>query len=324
MPAEPAVPLQPADQGALEELVALCAAYGRALRGRALAPARIAQRLETPGLRLADDARACYLDGRLAGWVQVWREATGTRLGLWGVVHPERIGRGIGSALVRWGVARAHELAQSAPAGQRVALRSELMAADPRTLPLFTGLGFRLIHQYQEWRVELVGPPAAPAVPLGIRVRTALPSDDLAAIAWARSQALRDHWDYVERSPAEELAQIQALAQAPGLQPQDWFLAYEREELAGMALCHSRTVEDANTAWVHTLCVRRHWRERGIGLALLQQAIRAYYERGKIAVGAGVATRRAAGDSSLYERAGMQLGRVWHVVELEIRPGVEA
>ncbi len=324
MATEPAISLQPADATALDDLVALCAAYGRAVRSRPLAAAQVAQRLEAPGLSLADDARACYVAGELAGWVQVWREPASTRLWLWGVVHPGQIGRGIGTALVRWGVARATDMARQIPAGQRVALRSEPLASDPRTLPLFAGQGFRLVHHVQEWGVTLAGPPPAPAVPVGISIRPALPSDDLAAIAWARSQALRDHWDYVERPLAVELAQLQALAQAPGFAAEDWFLAHEGSELAGMALCHSGTVEDAQTAWVHTLCVRRHWRRRGIGLALLQHAMRAYYERGKVAMGATVATRRAAGDSSLYTRAGMQLWRLWHIVELEIRPGVEA
>jgi len=321
---EPANALQPPGPNAEGALFALCGAYGRSVQSQPLHAARIAQRLEEPGLCLADDARAYYVDGELAGWVQVWREPASARLWLWGVVHPGRIGRGIGTALVRWGVARAGDMARQTPVGQRVVLRSEPLASDPRTLPLFTGQAFRLVHHVQEWSITLVGPPPAPAVPVSISIRPAHPSDDLAAIAWARSQALRDHWDYVERAPAVELAQLQALTQAPGFAVGDWFLAYEGSDLAGMALCQGGTVEDAQTAWVHTLCVRRHWRRRGIGLALLQHAMRAYYERGKVAMGATVATRRAAGDTGLYTRAGMQLWRLWHVVELEIRSGVEA
>lgn len=325
MPAEAAIQLQVPGEGALGELVALCAAYGRAVRGRPLeGAAQIAQRLSTPGLSLTDDARACYVGERLAGWVHVTGAPPYTQLWLWGTVHPEQIGRGIGSQLVRWAMERARELAQRAPSERRVVLRSELVGADPRALPLFKSLGFRVVCHHQEMIIRLVGPPPTPAFPVGISVRTCRPSDDLAAICWANRQAFRDHWDYVERPFEQELERFQAMVRSPHFRPENWFIAYEGDEIVGMVLCRDAMPEDPNMAWVDSLCVRRHWRRRGIGLALLQHAIHTFYLRGRTSVALGVDTQRLTDATRLYEKAGMEPYQMFHIVEAVVRPGVGA
>ena len=41
-------------------------------------------------------------------------------------------------------------------------------------------------------------------------------------------------------------------------------------------------------AWVNQLCVRRPWRRRGLGLAMLHHCFGEFYRRGKQRVGLGV------------------------------------
>lgn len=69
----------------------------------------------------------------------------------------------------------------------------------------------------------------------------------------------------------------------------------------GAALAYQRTAQ----GWVRVLGVRRGWRRRGVGLALLQQVFAAFYERGMTTVGLGVDAESPTGATRLYERAGM-------------------
>jgi mycothiol synthase len=57
------------------------------------------------------------------------------------------------------------------------------------------------------------------------------------------------------------------------------------------------------------LGVRRRWRRRGLGLALLLQSFTDFRRRGATRVGLGVDAESPTGAVSLYEQAGMQVVR---------------
>jgi ribosomal protein S18 acetylase RimI-like enzyme len=59
--------------------------------------------------------------------------------------------------------------------------------------------------------------------------------------------------------------------------------------------------------WVAGLGVRKPWRKRGLGLALLQRTFRLFHERGERSVGLGVDSENPTGATRLYERAGMHV-----------------
>ena len=59
--------------------------------------------------------------------------------------------------------------------------------------------------------------------------------------------------------------------------------------------------------WVRSLWVRRPWRKRGLGNALLLNAFRQFHERGERRVGLGVDAESPTGATRLYERAGMRV-----------------
>jgi len=90
---------------------------------------------------------------------------------------------------------------------------------------------------------------------------------------------------------------------------------------AGMTLNYAVTEDDPEMGWVHTVGVRRPWRRRGLGLALLQTAFCALYKCGKTRAGPGVDADSLTGATRLYERAGMYIERSYLGYELELRPG---
>jgi mycothiol synthase len=55
------------------------------------------------------------------------------------------------------------------------------------------------------------------------------------------------------------------------------------------------------------LGVRRPWRRRGLGLALLRETFGLFYDRGEGRVGLGVDAENPSGATRLYERAGMHV-----------------
>ena len=67
--------------------------------------------------------------------------------------------------------------------------------------------------------------------------------------------------------------------------------------------------EDSTVGWVGSLAVRRPWRRRGLGEALLRDAFVRFAERGKRSAGLGVDAENTTGAVALYERVGMHVVR---------------
>jgi ribosomal protein S18 acetylase RimI-like enzyme len=58
---------------------------------------------------------------------------------------------------------------------------------------------------------------------------------------------------------------------------------------------------------VGAIGVRKQWRRRGLGLALLLHAFGEFYRRGQPRIGLGVDAQNPTGATRLYERAGMHV-----------------
>jgi mycothiol synthase len=70
--------------------------------------------------------------------------------------------------------------------------------------------------------------------------------------------------------------------------------------------------------WVGAIGVRPRWRRRGIGLALLQHTLAAFFARGIRQVRLGVDVQNTSGATRLYERAGMSVETEEGVYEREL------
>jgi mycothiol synthase len=91
-------------------------------------------------------------------------------------------------------------------------------------------------------------------------------------------------------------------------------------QIAAFALCAD---EQESGGWVHELGVRRPWRRKGLGLALLHHAFGEFYRRTIQNVYLEVDAQSLTGATRLYERAGMHVERQSTVYEKELRPGKE-
>ena len=98
--------------------------------------------------------------------------------------------------------------------------------------------------------------------------------------------------------------------------------AREDDRLLGKAVLEWIDWSNGN-GWVGTLGVRRPWRKRGLGLALLYRSFGELYKRGKSVIGLGVDAANPTGATRLYRKAGMRVASEYVSYEKEFRSGIE-
>ena len=181
----------------------------------------------------------------------------------------------------------------------------------------------QLIRQGYQMRIEITKSPPVVKWPDGILLRTFRPQD-AEAVYRADSEAFEDHFGHLPRDFETGFAHfMHRIQDNPEFDPSIWFLAMDGDQIAGVCLCRNQSREDKNMGWVSSLAVRKPWRRRGIGLALLQHSFAAFWGRGKPRVGLGVDSENLTGALQLYQKAGMHVHRTHNLYEKELRPGIE-
>jgi ribosomal protein S18 acetylase RimI-like enzyme len=131
----------------------------------------------------------------------------------------------------------------------------------------------------------------------------------------AVEDAFRDVWN----RPRGTFERFAGLTRTEVFDPSLWFLAMDGGEIVGMALARIISGE----GWVDVVGVRRPWRSRGLGLAMLRHAFAEYHWRGVEKVGLSVDAGSVTGAPRLYSRAGMHVASEYVVYQKELRPGVD-
>ena len=138
----------------------------------------------------------------------------------------------------------------------------------------------------------------------------------------ANYEAFRDHWGSVDE-PFEEYYKhfMHDLEHDENADPALWFIALDGDTVAGAAINNPKTNEDPEMGWVWQLSVRKPWRGRGLGLALLKHSFYALHQHGCKRAALGVDAESLTGANRLYEKAGMRVLRKNCTYEYELRPG---
>ncbi len=253
-------------------------------------------------------------DGAVIGYAWVG-DRRHVRIDVEVYVHPTHFGRGIGTALVRRAEARAREHVPLAPPEARVVVHNWINALNANACSLLEREGYAPVRYFWRMETELTEPPPAAAWPAGIAVRPFVPGRDERTAYATVEEAFADHWGHVPRT-YEEWAKHRFGA---SFDPALWFLALAGDQPAGAALC---SVSEG-IGWVDTLAVRRPWRRRGLGAALLRHAFAEFFQRGIRRVALGVDAASPTGATRLYEGAGMKVAQQYATYGKELRPGVE-
>jgi mycothiol synthase len=214
-------------------------------------------------------------------------------------VHPDYRNAGIGKALLEWSERRALE---RTPPGQQIRVGQVITTGSTGARRLLEKRGYEPVRTYWRMTMPLADSPPAPAWPEGVVVRTFDQERDTRAVYALVQDAFQDN----ERHTAESFEEWQAfMIDRDAFEPGLWFIAESRGEIVGCVLCPNYEDE----GWIRQLAVSRDWRRRGLGTALLRQAMSEFHRRGRRELGLVVDSWNRTGAKELYERAGMKVTR---------------
>jgi len=280
----------------------------------------------SPGFDPAEDIRLVFApNGEMAGYIEVWTTSKPpVHPWIWGRVDPQYGGKGIGTWMLHWAEERALRVLPTLSAELRFAPRIGIWRPAEKSKELFEDFGYHYTRSSYHMLIEMDAPVPEPVFPAGITLRTFNLETDAEAVYRADTEAFRDHFGFIE-PPFEEGFQRfkHFMIDYEDFDPSLWFIAMEGDEIAGVNLCRPRSFDDPGMGWVGSLGVRRPWRKRGIGLALLRHSFNEFYLRGKRKVGLGVDAQNLTGALRLYEGAGMHIHRAFDNYEKEVRAGTE-
>src|SRR5689334_1994864 len=254
---------------------------------------------QDPDIDLQTDAWLVLApDGQVVGEASLWGEAK-VHLHTFFYIHPDYEGRGVREYLLQVVESRATERITDAPPEARVSLFSTVSAKNVAAVQHFERVGYTEVRHGWRMAIEMEGQPEPATWPQGINVRTLVLGQDERQVFEAIEEAFRDHWNYVpERFERWEHFTVKSENFDPTLS----YLAFEGEELAGVLMSECWL----DLGWVAPLAVRRPWRRKGLGIALLQHAFAEFYKRGRRKAALYVDAQNPTGATRLYERAGMR------------------
>jgi ribosomal protein S18 acetylase RimI-like enzyme len=207
--------------------------------------------------------------------------------------------------LVDWAEHRARERGGRLLSGSWVANASVLTELRSR--------GFRPVRHSFRMSIDLDDDVPEPAWPDGVQLRT-YSDGDARAFYEAENESFADTWEPIE-PPFEEWSHW--VLDTPSFDADLWFLAEDGVEVAGVAICKVHP-GDPSLGWIQILGVRKPWRGRGVGRALLLTAFRAFRTRGLSRAGLGVDAENPTGATRLYESVGMRVVDRFELYEKDV------
>jgi mycothiol synthase len=253
-------------------------------------------------------------DGRIAAYADVFNRSF-VIVSIYGYVHPDYRDVGLGSYLVAWGERWTRDHMPQAQENARVVVQHYINSANEAARRLLETSGYTPVRGIYVMETTLHKSPPLPNWPADISVRTFFPGKDERAVYEAVEDAFRDLWGR-PRNPFERFVRE---TEKENFDPSLWFLAVEGDEVAGVTL--GKTL--AGEGWVDVVGVRRPWRNRGLGLALIRHAFTEYHRRGTHRVSLSVDAESITGAPKLYGRAGMRVRESYVIHLKELRPGVD-
>lgn len=302
-------------EGVTDLIRAVLTADGDAMS--AVTVSELEREWKTEGFTLETDAWvAVTQDGSIIGFEEFNHRHANAYFNGDGYVHPEFRGLGIGTALLRKVEERAHVEMQLAEPDLRVYIRNGMSGADQSAREIHESEGYKLIRHHWMMEINLTQAPNINPFPVGIELRPFEKETQAHLVFQAEDEAFRDHWGHV---PGHfENWKLRKLGREE-FDPTLWHIAWDGDQIAG----HAQTRYRNGIGWVGNLAVRRPWRKRGLGQALLLRSFNEFYKRGMPRIGLGVDAANPTGATRLYQKAGMQIAVEDVIYEKELRPGRE-
>ena len=250
------------------------------------------------------------VNGQLVGFTRVWWRADleGGRI-YWhlGYLLPAWRRKGIGGAMLDWNESRMRRIAATQAEPRSNQDRFQVFTQDTAygTNALLKGRGYSTARVfYFMQRKGLEDLPAAP-LPAGLVLKP-VRQEDLRAIWDAKEDAFRDHWGFTPYSDSD----YQRWAEDPNHDLGLWVVAWDGDQVAGTSLNFIYHQDNARYGFlrgeVASVGVRRPWRKRGLGRAMIVESLRLLRAHGMTEAVLGVDSDGQNGALRLYESVGFR------------------
>lgn len=254
---------------------------------------------EALGPRLSENVWVAEAaDGRLVACAQLVRVAQIFNPCLW--VLPEYRDIALAVALLVTAELRACEIG-SGEGVDNVKLFAQATSTHPAAQQALAQSGYVVTSTYEQMELVLDGPPTKPDVIAGIEIRPFAVGQDTEAIYRADEEAFLDERGHAPRTFERWNQRLNLRAETSD--PPVWLIAWDTDEIAGAAL--GEVIE--RVGWIHHLGVRRPWRRRGLGAALMLAALDAFYRLDIDAVRLNVDAQSLTNAHQLYRRLGFRV-----------------
>ena len=309
--------VRPAVRDDLDEIVAVIRAAETAVCGEtSVSPGEISHDWLDPRF---DMTRDTWVVADAAGRLVAYALATGVNpavpIDLYFVILPDLTDVGLDAHLLGRLLARAREHADGRGlATDEAGIALWCLRDDERKHALYERLGAVRTRVFLRLTIDAEHLPPAPPWPAGVVVAPFRCGDDDADVHAALEDAFSEHF-LPTKSPLD-VWQAETLGD-DDFDPTLFLVARDGDEIAGVVLCFAAS----DVGMVEQLAVRKPWRGRGLGKALLLHALHLLAARGLDHLQLGVDAQNTTGATELYESIGMHTTRVTDFYEIRLDEG---
>ncbi len=264
------------------------------------------EELDDAHVRLGDDVRLATVDGHLVGYGYTYHlpsEVKLERCYVFGDVLPEWRGRGVGRALMEWGIGRATEQLRSTGRDLPCVIRVDGLDTIESRHRLFDRMGFTSVRWFEELLRPLTDLPARRTVP-GVRL-VPWPDDRDEEIRQVKNRAFDDHWGATPTSEHHWEQMVHGFGARLDL---SYIALDDDDRVIAHCLCKRYPDDDEllgrRDGWIDNLGCLPEWRGRGIASALLVESLHAFAGAGLTHASIGVDADSPTGANRLYRSLG--------------------
>ncbi len=275
-------------------------------------PEELVNWLSHPGEHFdpATDVLLALVGETLVGYIfRDWVDTTdGLReFRLRGYVHPTWQRHGIGHALLAWGERGAAERAKASPTDRGLVLGTWVDERRTTKIALLREQGYEPVRWFFEMLRPNLDAVEVPPLPEGLEIRPmGNHREEWRVLFDADVEAFQDHWGGF----AADEAAFEEWVSDPNFDPSLYVVAWDGDRIAGAVENGIYTADNElfgrRRGWLDSVFVRRPWRRRGLGAALVARSLVLLREAGMAEAMLGVDSDNPSGALGLYKRAGFE------------------